>query len=89
MMDLINRFLSRTASEPRGAAYAVAMSESGDLLKRMDEESRSSDAVRAVMASIWRQRNNVPLVTTVYEAVAEMQSPMYGTEGRAPPEPNT
>lgn len=84
MMNLIRCFLSRTSSEPRGAAYATAMSESSDLLRRMDEASRSPDAARAVMANIWRQRNNIPFMTTVHEAVAEVNSPFVGTEGRLP-----
>lgn len=55
-------------------AYAQAMNESYELLKRMRETSRSTDAARAVMADIWAQNHNVPFMTTIVETVQEMKS---------------
>jgi hypothetical protein len=54
--------------------YARAVAASDDLIRRMRDSSASGDPVRAVMADLWQQRHNVPYVTTVYEAVAEMSA---------------
>lgn len=83
-MTIISRLLFRTASEPRGSAYAAAMNGTDVLLQRMEAEQRSADPARAVMASIWRQRNNIPYMATIHEAVAEVNSPFVGTEARLP-----
>jgi hypothetical protein len=56
--------------------YLRAMTESGDLLKKMREESRSNDPVRELMSDIWSQRHNVPYVTTIFEAAQEMNAPV-------------
>lgn len=83
---ILNRLLCRPRPPaPSDAAYAAAMSESGDLLRRMQDAAREPNAVRSLMANIWLQRHNAPVVTTVYEAMQEMQSPMVGTTARAPP----
>jgi hypothetical protein len=50
------------------------MAFSDDLLRRMQDNSRSTDAARAVMADVWAQNRNIPFMTTVYEAVAEAKS---------------
>lgn len=70
---------------PANLAYAKAMNESDDLLRQMKEASRSTDSARGVMADIWHQRNNVPFMVTVREAVLEMKAPFEGTTARAPP----
>jgi len=56
--------------------YAVAMATSGDLLTDMRREEFSPDPVRSMLATIWLQRNNVPFMTTVTEAVAEVRAPL-------------
>lgn len=56
--------------------YAVAMAESGDLLREMHAQELSHDTVSAMMATIWLQRHNIPFVTTVHEAVAEAHAPI-------------
>lgn len=55
-------------------AYADAMRESDDLLRRMRESSGSSDAARAIMSDVWAQSHNIPFLTTVYESVQEAKS---------------
>lgn len=86
MTNLLNRILCRPLpTAGADLAYAAAMSESRDLLDRMQQAAKSPDAVRSLMASIWMQRHNVPFVATVHEAVQEMQSPMVGTEAKPPP----
>jgi hypothetical protein len=87
MMGFLNRLLCRSAESGGGSAYAAAMDESGDLLNQMREFSTSTDAVRGVIATLWLQRHNIPLVATVHEAVTEMKTPLLGyTEAHAPPE---
>lgn len=56
------------------AAYAAAMVESDELLKRLRDSASSTDVARAVMADVWAQRRNIPFLTTVHEAVQEMKS---------------
>jgi hypothetical protein len=74
---IFNGALAAPASPSRGdIAYAKAIASSDDLIRRMQEASRSKDAVRAVMADIWAQRHNVPFMTTVVEAVQEAKSPV-------------
>lgn len=88
MTGFLSRILGRQ-QQPAMAdiAYADAMNESGDLLERMRAASASRDPVRAVMADIWQQRNNIPFMATIYEAAQEMQAPLRGyTEAKAPPE---
>lgn len=62
-------------AKPVEVKYRKAMAVSEDLLTRMREASRSTDAARAVMADIWLQNHNVPFLTTVYESVQEAKSP--------------
>lgn len=85
---LLNRLFCRPGPPaPSDIAYAAAMSESGDLLQRMQEAAKAPDAVRSLMASIWLQRHNVPFVATVHEAVQEMKAPMAGDTAARPPPP--
>jgi hypothetical protein len=58
------------------SAYNRAMEDSGDLIDRMRGASRSNHIGRAVTADIWAWSENIPFMTTVYEAVEEMKSPM-------------
>jgi hypothetical protein len=54
------------------AAYRRAMEISGDLISHMREAS--GDPARTLTADIWANHDNVPFLTTVYEAVAEMRA---------------
>jgi hypothetical protein len=56
------------------AAYRRAMEVSDDLISQMRNASSLRDPGRSVVADIWKRRHNVPFMTTVYEAVAEMKS---------------
>lgn len=81
MTSLIGRMFWNRHTPPhqdsRGdLAYAHAMTVSGDLLTRMQECSRSTDAARAIMADVWAQNHNAPFLTTVFEAVQEAKSPI-------------
>jgi len=72
MRKLLNLLFGTT--RPSEQAYVTAINESSDLLRRMREHSRSTDAARAVMADVWAQNHNIPFMTTVYEAVQEAKS---------------
>ena len=78
MTNLLDRIFPDRGGAPapsRGdLAYAKAMHESDDLLKKMREASKSTDAARAIMADVWSQNHNVPFLTTVYESVQEAKS---------------
>lgn len=55
-------------------AYEQAMRASADLLHRIREAGRESDAAREVMADVWSQSQNIPFMTTVYQAVQEAKT---------------
>lgn len=80
MTSLLGKIFGGRSEAPapiRGdMAYAMAMVESDDLLKRLRESSRSTDAARAVMSDIWAQNRNIPFLTTVTESVQEAKSPL-------------
>jgi hypothetical protein len=65
-------------------AYAEAMTISDELIERMREASRSTDAARGVMADIWAQHHNVPFMATMVETVQEMKSPLEQKPGDMP-----
>lgn len=75
-MNLMDFLFGGFHARSSDAAYSRAMSASDDLIQRMHENSRSTDAARAVMADIWAQNHNVPFMTTVYEAVQEAKAPL-------------
>lgn len=85
MMSWIKSLLGRR--EPSGAdsAFGHAMKMSGELIHDMREASTSNDVFRAMMADIWMQRQNVPFMVTVFEAVQEMKS---GTDQQGGPDGN-
>ena len=74
MKWILCRMFCRPVDGEGDSRYREAMMTSGDLLARMRESSTSTDPARAVMADIWAQHNNIPFMTTVYEAVQEMKS---------------
>jgi hypothetical protein len=57
-----------------------AFDETDSLIDRMREASQSKDAFRAVMADLWAQRHNIPYMTTMFEANAEMRSAVIHVE---------
>jgi hypothetical protein len=81
MMDVLRRIFGMgsdgTAREPRSrgdVAYDRAMDASADLLFRIREAGRESDVARSLMSDIWSQAQNIPFLTTVYQAVQEAKS---------------
>ena len=57
------------------ASYHEAMGASDDLIQKMRESSKSSDAARTVIGHIWAKHHNIPFLTSVFEAVEEMNLP--------------
>lgn len=80
MTSMLGKIFGARAEPPtptRGdIAYATVMNASDDLLKRMRDTSKSTDAARAVMSDIWAQNHNVPFMTAVIETVQEMKAPI-------------
>lgn len=70
------RSRATVAAAANASSYDRAMEASDDLLTKMREASGSTDVARAVMADLWHQRNNVPFMATMVEAVAEMKAPL-------------
>ncbi len=60
-------------------AYERAMDASADLLFRIREAGRETDVARSMMSDIWTQSENVPFMTTVYQAIQEAKT---GPESR-------
>lgn len=57
-------------------AFDKAMSTSGELIGRFKHASESPDPIRAMFADMWLERQNVPYVTTLFEAHKEMMQPV-------------
>lgn len=74
MTSLLGKIFGGHAETPGEVSYKQAMKVSDELLERMRETSRSTDAARAIMADVWAQNHNVPFITTVFESVEEMKS---------------
>jgi hypothetical protein len=56
--------------------YQLAMRESDVLLADIREAEKTSDPIRAMMASLWAHRRNIPFATTIHESIEEMRSPL-------------
>lgn len=65
-------------------AFAQAMEDSDDFLKKLREKSDLTKTARAIMADVLAQAHNMPFITTIYEAVQEMKS---GTDQKPRPIP--
>ena len=85
MMASLARFFFHNTKEKSAGSTAAreAIAVSGELIKQMQEKSRSNDPARALMADVWAQRHNVPYVTTMYEANQEMKSGLADRVGNA------
>lgn len=82
MTSLLGRIFGRgsaraiEAPPPEDSAYATAIRESDELLAKMRAAYASTDPVRQAMADIWAQHHNIPFMTTIHEAVQEMNAPI-------------
>jgi hypothetical protein len=72
IVDFVRRIFGSSASHPD--AFDRAMTVSGELLMKMQNYSRSTDAPRAIMADVWAHNHNIPFITTVLESVQEAKS---------------
>lgn len=54
--------------------YARAMQESDDLLEQLGK--RGNEPARQIVSDVLKNRNNIPYVTTAYEAIQEMNAPL-------------
>lgn len=85
MMAFINRILGREQRSSGSNAAEKALSVSDDLINRMRDASASKDPVRALLADIWAQRQNVPYIITMYESNREMKdATQYSDSNRKP-----
>lgn len=83
-MSFLDRLLGRHQRQEGSVLAKTAMAVSDDLIKHMQAASRSNDPARALLADIWAQHHNVPYMTTMYEANAEMMSALQpGGNGSA------
>ncbi len=53
----------------------VAIRMADELTQSMRSYSSGNDPIKGLMADLWQHRNNVPFVTTVYEAIQEVKPP--------------
>ncbi len=77
-------------TEPEAArrgddAYARAMSTSADLIEKLRKLNGTTEVARQVMSDVWDHRQNVPFLTTVYQAVQEGKSGIDPPKGPATP----
>lgn len=54
--------------------YDKAMDASADLIHRIREAGREADVARSLTSDIWSQSENIPFLTTVYQAVQEAKA---------------
>lgn len=54
--------------------YEAAMKESADLLEKI--RSLGDDPSRQIVSDVLANRRNTPYVTTIYEAIQEMDAPL-------------
>lgn len=73
MSGIIFRIFQRAPANGHDR-YETAMSISDELIGKMRAANGSMDAIRSLVTDILQRRHNVPVVTTVYEAVQEMKS---------------
>lgn len=72
-LHAMSRYLTVKRERPRATpAIDMALAASDDLIERMRSSTMSGDPVRGIMSNLWEQRHNVPYLTTMYEANAEM-----------------
>jgi len=70
-----SRYFTVRRQRPRSTTNSdLLMLASDDLIQRMRSSSASGDPVRGIMSNLWEQKHNIPYITTMYEANAEMQS---------------
>lgn len=77
----------REPTSPGTTAYRRAVQATDDLVRHMRESEASSDPARALMASIFLQRHNVPFLATVHEAVTEIETPIVQDSSAVPSPP--
>jgi hypothetical protein len=56
--------------------FDQAMAESEDLIHKLQECAHHRHPIRCLLRDIWLYRDNIPYVTTLYEANEEMTSPL-------------
>jgi hypothetical protein len=56
--------------------YEQAIAESDELIQRLREAASSPHPVRCLLRDVWIFRNNIPYITTIYEANEEMTAPL-------------
>lgn len=66
--------MAATAPSHAEASYSKATEALDEVIELMRARAASKDPVRALMADIWLQRHNIPALTTIFEAAAEMKA---------------
>lgn len=76
MRKTVLRFLEwmQRCPAPSDHKYHTAMQASGEILQRMSEGS--NHPVNAMVADLIKNRHNAPYITTVYEALQEVNAPL-------------
>ncbi|CAN7372128.1 hypothetical protein LJR220_003315 [Bradyrhizobium sp. LjRoot220] len=74
MNYIIVRLFQRAPTNGHHDPYAAAMSISDELIDKMRAANGTMDTVRSLVTDILQRRHNVPVVTTIYEAVQEMKA---------------
>ncbi len=75
-MKWFRRLIGREPEHRNDVAYAKAVALTDDILLRMRESEKDTEAARVVAAEVWLHARNVPFMTTVYEATQEMTAPL-------------
>lgn len=71
-MGIFNWFKRHTFS-PAVEKADTAIKMADELTVEMKRYSSGDDPIKSLISDLWRHRNNVPFVTTVYEAIQEVK----------------
>lgn len=74
LFERLRALLSNGEAYKPDPAYSKAIEMSNDLIDKMRKNQDAKNPVTALMADIWMQRHNIPYMTTVYEAVQEVDA---------------
>jgi hypothetical protein len=78
--DRLRALFSSPSTSESTENFRAAIRVSKDLIDQMRKDQDSRNPVTALMADIWMQRHNMPYMTTIYEAVQEVETAVAWSE---------
>ena len=70
-----HRTIAHQFGDAASAFQQIAIIMADEITEIMRQYSNGNDPVKGLMADLWRHRNNIPFMTTVFEAIQEVKQP--------------